>query len=213
MSEREQLYKLAKERGLEPHSRHGVPALKEMLEKAGVKTGDVRPNAVADASEERRNEALELAKEAGIEVDDSWSADRIEKAVEDALDAEANAPEPEPEPELADVDEEDPIRQEILAEAKRVGMNLHDLRGKDNDAVLALIGAHVSEQTLRKEEAREDAGKVEVRVTKKGDNKLSKGIHVPGVGDLRHKHGAVLKMAKHLALELEDRGFVEIQDA
>ncbi len=36
MDDRERLYKLAKENGLEPHSRHGVPKLQEMLLDAGI---------------------------------------------------------------------------------------------------------------------------------------------------------------------------------
>ncbi len=36
MDDRERLYKLAKENGLDPHSRHGVPKLQEMLLDAGV---------------------------------------------------------------------------------------------------------------------------------------------------------------------------------
>jgi hypothetical protein len=213
MSEREQLYRLAKERGLDPHSRHGVPKLREMLTEAGVKIGDVRPNAVADAEATRKAEALELAHEAGINVDESWSSDRIEKAVEDALEAADNAPEPEPQAPQGEIDVDDPIRKEILSEAQKVGMNLHELEDKDNDTVLALIGAHMSEQTLRKSEAQENAGKVTVRVTKKGDNKISKGIHVPGVGDLKHSKGTELLIGLQVARELEDRGFVEIQDA
>lgn len=215
MNEREQLYRKAKQHGLEPHSRHGVPKLREMLEEAGVNLDSIRPNASRDAEDERKAEALDLAKEAGISVDETWHSERIEKAVEDAQDALANAPEPAAEVEepVANIDQDDPIRAEILAEAEKAGMNLVDLENKDNDTVLTLIGAHIREQTLRKNEALEDAGKVEIRVTKKGDGKLSKGIHVPGVGDLTHPQGAMLKMSKHIAEELEERGFVEIQDA
>lgn len=36
MDDRERLYALAKENGLEPHSRHGVPKLMEMLQEAGI---------------------------------------------------------------------------------------------------------------------------------------------------------------------------------
>ena len=36
MDDRERLYKLAKDNGLEPHSRHGVPKLQEMLLDAGI---------------------------------------------------------------------------------------------------------------------------------------------------------------------------------
>ena len=212
MSEREQLYRLAKNHGLDVHSRHGVPKLREILAEAGVSADNIRPNASQAAEDQRKAEALELAKEAGINVDETWPAERIEKAVEDALDRADDTPEVVPEAPQDSIDTDDPVRQEILAEAKKVGMNLVDLEGKGNDTILALIGAHVSEQALRQEEAKEQAGKVSVRVTKKGDGKLSKGIHVPGVGDLTHPQGTILKMNKDVALQLEDRGFVEIQD-
>lgn len=41
---REQLYKLAKDNGLDPHSRHGVPKLEEMLVAANVTLPSFEPN-------------------------------------------------------------------------------------------------------------------------------------------------------------------------
>ncbi len=54
---------------------------------------------------------------------------------------------------------------------------------------------------------------VKCRVTKKGDQKLSKGIHVPGKGDLRYGWKDELSIDRKAALELEERGYVEIEDA
>ena len=51
------------------------------------------------------------------------------------------------------------------------------------------------------------------RVTKKGDQKLSKGIHIPGKGDLRYGWKDELSIDRKAALELEERGYVEIEDA
>lgn len=172
-----------------------------------------RPDAAKVAEERRKKEAIDLANEVGITVNEDWTAERIEAAVEKALETEENAPPPAKEAAPVEVDEDDPVRVEILAEAAKVGMNLTDLEGKDNETVLSLIGSHVQENALRQAAALEDAGKVTVRVTKKGDGKLSKGIHVPGVGDLTHPAGAELRMGKAVAEELEERGFVEIQDA
>lgn len=175
-----------------------------------------QPDADKIAEAELRKEALKAAKDAGIQVDETWTSERIEDAVAKAKAAEeaaAKAPKPEPKP-AAEVNEEDPIRKEILAEAESAGMNLADLEGVENDEVLALIGQHVGAQALKKEDAVEQKGHVSMRVLKAGDGKISKGVHVPGVGDLKYKQGDVIDGAKaHLAAQLEDRGFVEILDA
>ena len=54
---------------------------------------------------------------------------------------------------------------------------------------------------------------VKCRITKKGDQKLSKGIHVPGKGDLRYSWKDEVNIDRKAAMELEERGFVEIEDA
>ena len=51
------------------------------------------------------------------------------------------------------------------------------------------------------------------RVTKKGDQKLSKGVHVPGKGDLRYSWRDTVMIDRRAANELEERGYVEIEDA
>lgn len=52
MSEREQLYKLAKDNGLDAHSRHGVPKLREMLAEAEIDTSHIEAAAEEPAEEE-----------------------------------------------------------------------------------------------------------------------------------------------------------------
>lgn len=51
------------------------------------------------------------------------------------------------------------------------------------------------------------------RITKKGDKKLSKGVHVPGKGDLRYEWKDTVMIDRKAAAVLEERGFVEIEDA
>jgi len=51
------------------------------------------------------------------------------------------------------------------------------------------------------------------RITKKGDQKISKGIHVPGKGDLRYGWRDQVSIDRKAAMDLEERGFVEIEDA
>jgi hypothetical protein len=53
--------------------------------------------------------------------------------------------------------------------------------------------------------------KVTVRITKKGHGKVSMGEHVSGLGDLTYDHGEMPDLPRSMALELEERGFVEIQ--
>lgn len=52
MSEREQLYKLAKDNGLDAHSRHGVPKLREMLAEAEIDTSHIEAAPEAPVEEE-----------------------------------------------------------------------------------------------------------------------------------------------------------------
>jgi hypothetical protein len=50
-----------------------------------------------------------------------------------------------------------------------------------------------------------------VRVTKKGHGQVSMGEHVNGLGDLTYDHNETPSLPRSVALELEERGFVEIQ--
>lgn len=53
---------------------------------------------------------------------------------------------------------------------------------------------------------------VKARVTKKGADKISTGRHEPGLGDEYFAAGEIIDVLKTTADDLEDRGFVEIQD-
>lgn len=53
--------------------------------------------------------------------------------------------------------------------------------------------------------------RVKVRVTKKGHGQVSMGDHIGGLGDLTYDHNEEPSLPQSIALQLEDRGFVEIQ--
>jgi len=54
---------------------------------------------------------------------------------------------------------------------------------------------------------------VTVRVTLKGAGRISNGVHHPMQGDEFYEHNEEFKVAASIALDLEDRGFAEIQGA
>lgn len=51
---------------------------------------------------------------------------------------------------------------------------------------------------------------VQARVLPMGDGKISMGIHIPGVGEAHYERGETFSVIETVALDLEDRGFVEI---
>jgi hypothetical protein len=52
---------------------------------------------------------------------------------------------------------------------------------------------------------------VTVRVLPKGDGQISNGEHDPRGGDVVYERGDIFDVREDIALELEDRGFAEIQ--
>lgn len=57
-----------------------------------------------------------------------------------------------------------------------------------------------------------DLAPVNVRVLKKGRGQISTGKHDPVTGDELYDFGDIFTVAKNIADELEERGFVEIQE-
>jgi hypothetical protein len=57
-----------------------------------------------------------------------------------------------------------------------------------------------------------DPTPVTCRVLPKGDGRVSRGEHIPAVGEDHYERGERFSLAKSIALELEERGFVEIED-
>ena len=59
----------------------------------------------------------------------------------------------------------------------------------------------------------EVAAMVPVRILKGGDGKVSNGIHHATLGDEYYEKGETVSLPEDIALELEARGFVEIESA
>lgn len=111
-------------------------------------------------------------------------------------------------------------RKKVLAEAGSLGLTgfrknistgaLEELIQRHKDAKKQ-ADAILAEQA--KITAAIPKNEVLCRVTKKGDQKLSKGVHVPGKGDLRYSWKDEIMIDRKAAAELEERGYVEIEDA
>ena len=178
-----------------------------------------KPDKDIEALNAAKAEAIKLAEAEGVEVDAGWSMDRIESATLKAMQAKEDAAKqaaieaakPPVAPAKPGPAEDPETRAQVMQEAHAAGMDLEDLRGRPLDVVLSMIGKHMTEQAVKRTaEARPDPGRVSVRVLKAGDNKISKGIHLPGVGDLRSKHNDTISMPRDSAEQLEKMGRVEI---
>ncbi len=96
------------------------------------------------------------------------------------------------------------FRKNISTAALEELIQRHKDAKKQADAILA-------EQA--KITAASPKNEVMCRITKKGDQKLSKGIHIPGKGDMRYAWKDEVLIDRKAAHDLEERGFVEIEDA
>jgi len=127
------------------------------------------------------------------------------------------------EPTLETADEVEAVstaeRNKLLAEAGSLGLTGY--RKNISTAALGeLIQRHKDSKkqadAILAEQAKISAAipknEVLCRITKKGDQKLSKGIHIPGKGDLRYGWKDELRIDRKAARELEERGFVEIEE-
>jgi len=111
-------------------------------------------------------------------------------------------------------------RNKLLAEAGSLGLT--GFRKNVSTAGLAeLIQRHKDAKKQADQILAEQAkitasipkNEVNCRVTKKGDQKISKGVHVPGKGDIRYGWKDTVMIDRKAALDLEERGYVEIEDA
>jgi len=111
-------------------------------------------------------------------------------------------------------------RANLLAQAGALGITTLR-KNASNETIRQAIERHMvaqaqadvvkaAQEDIR---ARQKADTVQCRITKKGDQKVSKGIHIPGRGDLKFAWRDVVMLDRKAALVLEDRGFVEIEDA
>lgn len=65
-------------------------------------------------------------------------------------------------------------------------------------------------QAAKVEVAQVEPEKVTVRVLKAGNEKISMGVHVAGIGEAHYEHGETFVVALPIAEELEERGYVEV---
>lgn len=183
-----------------------------------AKTPKKNPDVQTEALKAKIAEAKALAEAEGVEIGEGWTLDRIEAATLKAMQAketlakQAAEEAAKPAPVAKPMPAEDPeARAEVMKAAHEAGMDLEDLKGRPMPEVLSMIGKHITEQTMRRANPQDtEVGRVKVRVLKAGDNKISKGIHIPGVGDLCYKQGDEITLVRENAKQLEARGFLEI---
>ena len=110
-------------------------------------------------------------------------------------------------------------RNALLAELGKYGLSPHKRSGipKLREMLTNHLAAKAQSDEIIKAQAAANAVRVKdvvrVRVTKAGDQKVSRGIHIPGKGDLRYSWKEVFSTERSIAAELEARNFVEIEDA
>lgn len=111
-------------------------------------------------------------------------------------------------------------RRVLMERAMQLGIANEIRPGASAEAISAAIMRHVAnkaDQLRQRDEldklraqGNRDA-KVTIRVLPLGDNKLSKGIHVPGVGDVCYARGDIVhEVQATIAQNLEKLGYAEI---
>ena len=95
-------------------------------------------------------------------------------------------------------------------------------KGASIEQVMKRISDHLAakaqeqqilEEQARRREAMPQQQMVEVRILKKGDGKISKGVHLPGIGNACYRWGEFATLPLDIALAQEDNGYVERTDA
>ena len=86
------------------------------------------------------------------------------------------------------------------------------------DALIAVEADLAAKKRAARQAAKIEVVQVEpdqvtVRVLKKGNEKVSMGIHVTGIGEAHYEHGETFLVSLPIAEALEERGFVEIVPA
>lgn len=115
---------------------------------------------------------------------------------------------------------EEDERRALLEQAARLGI-ARDLRpGLNNDGIRERISAKMAEQAaiqavVEAQEQRRASKPVEpkvtIRVLPMGDRKISKGIHIPGEGDLKYAYGdMIVDMPLSIAKAHHANGYAEI---
>ena len=114
----------------------------------------------------------------------------------------------------ATVDQSELVKQQLIA----LGIAEGDIpEGQDARKALMVKVLKMRDDKAQAQMAAEQGEfygkKVIVRVTKKGAGQISTGVNITGMGDMTYEAGEMPEMDLLVAKDLEERGFVEIQDA
>lgn len=67
----------------------------------------------------------------------------------------------------------------------------------------------ILEEQARRREAMPQQKMVQVRILKKGDGKVGKGVHLPGIGNACYRWGEIVDLPLDIAIAQEENGHVE----
>ena len=70
----------------------------------------------------------------------------------------------------------------------------------------------ILEEQARRREAMPQQKMVQVRILKKGDGKVGKGVHLPGIGNACYRWGEIVELPLDIAIAQEENGHVERTD-
>jgi len=70
----------------------------------------------------------------------------------------------------------------------------------------------ILEEQARRREAMPQQKMVQVRILKKGDGKVGKGVHLPGIGNACYRWGEIVDLPLDIAIAQEENGYVERTD-
>ena len=128
----------------------------------------------------------------------------------------------EPTPEMAEEVEaaQAAERKALLAELANYGLTAPRKKAS-NEQLREMLTNHIAAKAQADEilKAQAAAEKVKIRdmvtcrITKAGDQKISRGIHIPGKGDLRFAWQEKIQVERAIAEQLEAKHYVEIEDA
>lgn len=165
----------------------------------------------------RRMEDLiaEKTGEAGEDVEEAHEPSLSQLAAElaalrrenEALKAKAEAPKSSQPPGMlttmqmglqGHMGHEEEERRMLMEQASRLGIAREIRPGLNNDGIRERITAKMAEQAAiqavideqdRQRAIKPPEAKVTIRVLPLGDKKISKGVHIPGVGDVKYSYG------------------------
>lgn len=110
-------------------------------------------------------------------------------------------------------------RAELMEQIHKLGISQSVPKGGGIDALREHISRHIAakaqaqavlEEQDRRARLRPADTLVSVRVLPMGDGKISRGVHIPGIGDSRYGRGEIFEIGESIAIAQERNGYVEI---